>query len=314
MVGGGIASMAAAAFLIRDAGVPGENIHILETLDVPGGSLDGAESPVGAGYVTRGGRMLEDEAYRCLWNLLEGIPDRDELSKSARQGIIDFNHRVTTHAHARLIDSGHEILDAAAYGFSTRDRMELMRLLALSEHALGARRIDEMFSRHFFETNFWQMWRTTFAFQNWHSAIELRRYFIRFVQEFPRIHTLTLGSITADSSYGGRTSVPELIRDRRDGGWAFWDTIARKAPDFGRPSTFYGNIDENKLGVVHPDHARPHAAGPDYQVLRRRTGHRCPHDVGRLRLADVDRRPLPAALPGHARGHLHAVGLRVARR
>jgi oleate hydratase len=45
MVGGGIASMAAAAFLIRDAGVPGENIHILETLDVPGGSLDGAESP-----------------------------------------------------------------------------------------------------------------------------------------------------------------------------------------------------------------------------------------------------------------------------
>ena len=45
MVGGGIASMAAAAFQIRDAGVPGENIHILETLDVPGGSLDGAESP-----------------------------------------------------------------------------------------------------------------------------------------------------------------------------------------------------------------------------------------------------------------------------
>jgi len=37
MVGGGIASMAEGAFLIRDAGVPGENIHVLETLDVPGG-------------------------------------------------------------------------------------------------------------------------------------------------------------------------------------------------------------------------------------------------------------------------------------
>jgi oleate hydratase len=49
MVGGGIASMAAAAFLIRDAGVPGENIHVLETLDVPGRSLDGAESPVQPG-------------------------------------------------------------------------------------------------------------------------------------------------------------------------------------------------------------------------------------------------------------------------
>jgi oleate hydratase len=375
MVGGGIASMAAAAFLIRDAGVPGENIHILETLNVPGGSLDGAESPVGAGYVTRGGRMLEDEAYRCLWNLLETIPDRDDPSKSARQGIIDFNCRITTHAHARLIDSGHEILDAAAYGFSTRDRMELTRLLALSEHALGARRIDEMFSRHFFETNFWQMWRTTFAFQNWHSAIELRRYFIRFVQEFPRIHTLsgvrrtvynqydsivvplqkwmlanyvdvrfgvtatdadfadegghrravklyytekgegkeldlgendylfmTLGSITADSSYGGQTSVPELIRDRRDG------------PRLRAAKHVLRKHRREQVGVVHPHHAQPHAAGPDHQVLRRRTGYRSPDDVGGLRLADVDRRSLPAALPRHARGHLHPVGLRAAHR
>jgi oleate hydratase len=131
------------------------------------------------------------DAYRCLWNLLEGIPDRDDPSKSVRQVIVDFNRQVKTQAHARLINSGHEVLDAAAYGFSNRDRIELMRLLALSEHALGARRIDEMFSRHFFETNFWQMWRTTFAFQNWHSAIERGRYFIWFVQEFPRIHTLS---------------------------------------------------------------------------------------------------------------------------
>jgi oleate hydratase len=48
MVGGGIASMAAAAFLIRDAGVPDRNIHILETLDVAGGSLDGANTAYSA--------------------------------------------------------------------------------------------------------------------------------------------------------------------------------------------------------------------------------------------------------------------------
>ena len=304
---------------VAGVGLPGANIHILETLDVAGGSLDGAISPVQAGYVTRGVRMLEDEAYRCLWNLLETVPDRDDPSKSAREVIIDFNHRIMTDSHARLIGKDHQILDATVYGFTNRDRVELTRLLALSERALGARRIDEMFSPHFFETNFWQMWRTTFAFQNWHSAIELRRYFIRFVQEFSRLHTLsgvrrnvynqydsivvplqrwmaehhvdvrfattatdadflderghrrasrlyytesgqdkelelgpndylfmTLGSITADSTYADGKSVPELIRDRRDGGWAFWDAIAKKAPDFGRPNTFYGNIDEIK--------------------------------------------------------------------
>ncbi len=64
LVGGGIASMAAAAFLIRDAGVPGEQIHILEELGLIGGALDGAQSPVQSGYVTRGGRMLEEEAYQ----------------------------------------------------------------------------------------------------------------------------------------------------------------------------------------------------------------------------------------------------------
>jgi oleate hydratase len=60
----------------------------------------------------------------------------------------------------------------------------------LPESVIGARRIEDFFSPHFFETNFWAMWRTTFAFQNWHSAIELKRYFLRFMQEFPRMHTL----------------------------------------------------------------------------------------------------------------------------
>lgn len=320
LVGGGIASMAAAVFLIRDAGVPARNAHIVEELRLGGGALDGAKSPVQAGYVTRGGRMLEEEAYQTLWNLLETIPSLEDPKVSVRQEILDFNKQVKTEAHARLIDKAHNVVDASSYGFNSWDRLEMMRLLATPEHVLGARRIDEMFSEHMLSTNFWQMWRTTFAFQNWHSAIELKRYFLRFIQEFSRIHTLsgvrrtkynqydsivrplerwllehgvdvrfgtkvtdvdfdqddparrravrlhvetakggsaielgendaamlTLGSITADATYGGNDSVPELIRDRRDGGWSLWDRIARKAKDFGRPNTFYGNVDENK--------------------------------------------------------------------
>ena len=320
LVGGGVASMAAAVFLIRDAGVEAHRIHILEELGLAGGALDGAKSPVQAGYVTRGGRMLEDEAYQKLWDLLSGIPSLEDPQVSAREEVLAFNQRVKTEDHARLVDRQHRLIDAAVYGFNMRDRLELMRLLATPELALGARRIDEIFSEHFFATNFWQMWRTTFAFQNWHSAVELKRYFLRFIQEFPRIHTLsgvrrtkynqydsivrplqrwlmargvdvrfanrvtdvdfdqadphhraatrlhvktrsgassidigtsdvvmiTLGSITADSTYAGNHSVPELIRDRRDGAWDLWDRIARKAKDFGRPVAFYGSIDENK--------------------------------------------------------------------
>ncbi len=319
LVGGGIASMAAAAFLIRDAGMSGTRIHILEELGIAGGCLDGSTSPTQPGFVTRGGRMLCEEVYQCLWNLLDSVPSLEKPGLSVRQEIDAFNAEVRTEARARLIGRGARILDARHYGLDGRDRAALTRLLATPEALLGARRIDELFSPHFFQSNFWQMWRTTFAFQNWHSAIELRRYFLRFLQEFPRMHTLagvrrtpynqydsiavplqrwllaqgvdvrfghrvtdidfdqhdparrratrvhvqtaqgpqaialaegdaclvTLGSITADATYGSNTRPPELIRDRRDGAWSLWETLARKADDFGRPHTFF-NVDDNK--------------------------------------------------------------------
>ena len=316
LVGAGIASLAAAVFLIRDGKVAGKNIHILEQLPVAGGSMDGSGHP-GTGYVTRGGRMLEEEEYVCLWNLLESIPTLTDPETSVKQEIWEFNEQQPTEAKARLIDRHHHILDAADLGFNTRDRAELTRLLALPEKVIGARRIEDFFSEHFFGTHFWAMWRTTFAFQNWHSAIELKRYFLRFIQEFPRIHTLagvrrtrlnqydsiirpiqvwlaghgvdfqhgitvtdldftttaqsrrierihyrrddtpavlelraqdlafiTLGSMTADASYGDDDHPAELVIDKRDGGWRMWETLASKAPDFGRPNVFDANLAE----------------------------------------------------------------------
>jgi oleate hydratase len=321
IVGGGIAGMAVAAFAIRDAGVPGHHVHILEELGLPGGSLDGGRAPDGANaWVTRGGRMLTDETYLCTWDLFDSIPSLDDPHTSVRQECRDFNARTPTHAQARLIDAQHRIADASQYGFNTTDRIELLRLLALNDKHLGTRRIDELLGEHFFNTNFWRMWRTTFAFQKWHSAAELRRYFLRFVQEFSRLHTLagvrrtkynqydsmsvplqrwllaqgvdvrfatrvtdvdfstaadgsrratrlhidnaqgssqldlgehdlafiTLGSITADARYGGNDTVAPLVRDRVDHSWQLWEKLADKAPDFGRPITFCGNVDEHK--------------------------------------------------------------------
>lgn len=322
IIGGGIAGMAAAAFAIRDAKVPPENIHILEELNLTGGAMDGAHSPNAKhAWVTRGGRMLTDETYLCLWDLFSSIPSLENPDISVREECLQFNQHIKTHAQARLIDADHQILDAEKLGFNTLHRAQILRLLTSKEDKIGSRRIDEYFDHSFFQTNFWRMWRTTFAFQQWHSAIELRRYFLRFMQELPRIHTLagikrtkynqydsmivplqrwltqqgvdvrfahyvsdadfetnpdtqerratrlhvhhsgaieqielgaqdlalfTLGSITADSRYAGNDDVPALIRDRLDHGWTLWQILADKATDFGRPMSFYGNIDEHK--------------------------------------------------------------------
>jgi len=114
LVGGGIASLSAAAFLIRDAALPAENIHILEQLPVAGGSLDGAPAPTPeGGYVTRGGRMFEEEYYVCLWNLLETIPTLDDPGVSVRQEFLEFNKAHPTKAKARIILHDRSIPDAS---------------------------------------------------------------------------------------------------------------------------------------------------------------------------------------------------------
>ncbi|HEV2634485.1 MAG TPA: oleate hydratase [Actinocrinis sp.] len=319
LVGGGIASLAAAVFLIRDAGLDGASIRILEESSTVGGSLDGSATAFGGGYVTRGGRMLEEEAYTCLWDLLETVPTLADPAVSVREEIRAFNRKWPTDAKARLIDRDHRILDASDLGLSAHDRAQLAHLLALTEHAIGDRRIDEFFSEHFFASNFWAMWRTTFAFQNWHSAIELRRYLLRFAQELPRIHTLagvrrtrvnqydsivrpvqawladrgvvveygtkvtdvrfadtgagrratridfvragaqgtytlgtgdyamlTLGSMTSDTTFGDDDHAPGLARERHDGAFALWETIAAGYRDFGYPAAFTSDVDASK--------------------------------------------------------------------
>ena len=176
LVGGGIASLAAAAFLIRDADIPGHNIVILEQLDRIGGSLDGAGSPED-GYVLRGGRMIESK-YLCTYDLFSSIPNLDG-SKTVTQEIFDWNEIMKTSSKARLVRKGQRI-DGPEFGLSDRHIFNLERLAVEPEAMLGRSTIADEFEASFFETNFWLMWCTTFAFQPWHSAVEFKRYLLRF--------------------------------------------------------------------------------------------------------------------------------------
>jgi oleate hydratase len=189
LIGGGIGSLAAAAFMIRDGGLPGENISILEALPVMGGSLDGAGDP-GIGYSLRGGRMLTTDNYECTWDLFKSIPSLNHDGKTVFDETVEFNEKHKAHSMARLVDRRRAKVAVASMGFSMRDRIELLRLVDADEEALDDARITDQLSPSFFETEFWYMWVTTFAFQPWHSAVEFRRYLHRFLLEFSRIETL----------------------------------------------------------------------------------------------------------------------------
>lgn len=189
LLGGGIGSLAAAAFMIRDGGLPGRNIFILEVKPILGGSLDGAGNPVD-GYSMRGGRMLTSDNYECTWDLYKSIPSLSSPGKTVFDETMEFNERHKSNSMARLVDSRRAKVPVSSMGFSMQDRQELLKLSQADEDELAASRITDWLSPEFFKTEFWFMWATTFAFQPWHSAVEFKRYLHRFMLEFSRIETL----------------------------------------------------------------------------------------------------------------------------
>lgn len=190
-VGGGLASLAGAAYLVRDCNFKGENIHIIEGMHILGGSNDGAGDLIN-GFVCRGGRMLNEETYENFWELLRSVPSLEMPGMSVTEEILNFDHLHPTHAQARLIDKYGVIQDVESMGFNNTDRMALGKLMITPEEKLDDLTIEDWFkdTPHFFTTNFWYMWQTTFAFQKWSSLFEFKRYMERMIFEFSRIETL----------------------------------------------------------------------------------------------------------------------------
>ncbi|OYV23638.1 MAG: oleate hydratase, partial [Mycobacterium sp. 20-66-4] len=266
LVGAGLASMAAAVFMVRDGQLPGNKITILERLDLPGGALDGIKKPK-KGFVIRGGREMEDH-MECLWDLFRSIPSLE-------------------------ID-GASVLDEFYWLNKDDPNFSLCRV-------------------------FWLYWRTMFAFEEWHSALEMKLYLHRFIHHIgglPDLSALkftkynqyeslvlpmyrwlldqgvtfrfatevtdidfdlstehkmairiqwidehgdaggvalgpddlvltTIGSLTENSDDGDHNT-PAQLDTGPAAAWDLWRRIAAKDPAFGRPDVFAGNIAQSK--------------------------------------------------------------------
>ena len=137
LVGGGIASLTAAVYLIRDGRVPGQNIHVLEETKL-GGSLD-ASGLRAEGFSMRGTRMY-GAAYVLMYELLSGIPSLDDPAKSVTQDTLEFWQEARWDDRARLVE-GEQIVDVTSFGLSIKDLIELM---LRDEDVLGSKRIRNL--------------------------------------------------------------------------------------------------------------------------------------------------------------------------
>ena len=180
LVGSGLASLAAACFLVRDAQMPGKNIHILEAMDIAGGACDGIEDPT-RGYVMRGGREMEDH-FECLWDLFHSIPSLDIPGASVLDEYYWLNKHDPNYSLCRATEHrGEDAHTDGKFRLSQKGSMEIMKLFFTKDEDLYDKTIEDVFDDEVFRSDFWLYWRTMFAFENWHSALEMKRYFQRFI-------------------------------------------------------------------------------------------------------------------------------------
>ena len=180
LVGSGLASLAAACFLVRDAQMPGKNIHILEAMDIAGGACDGIDDPT-RGYVMRGGREMEDH-FECLWDLFHSIPSLEIPGASVLDEYYWLNKHDPNYSLCRATEHrGEDAHTDGKFRLSQKGSMEIMKLFFTKDEDLYDKTIEDVFDDEVFGSQFWLYWRTMFAFENWHSALEMKRYFQRFI-------------------------------------------------------------------------------------------------------------------------------------
>lgn len=190
IVGGGIAGLAAAFYLIRDAQMPGENITVIEGLSVPGGSMDGAGNAQD-GYIVRGGREMNWN-YDNLWDLFQDIP---AVEMPEGHSVLDeyraLNDADANVSKARLMHKQGQIRNFSTLGLTKPQQWELVRLLLARKEDLDDKTITDWFSPGFLQSNFWFFWRSMFAFKNCHSLLEMKLYMHRFLDALDGLNDMS---------------------------------------------------------------------------------------------------------------------------
>ena len=187
IVGGGFGGLAAAALLIRNAGLPGHDITIYEADEKLGGGFFLEGSPE-RGYNLPG--SVFDKEFRCAFDLLATIPTAADPKISVKDQFFTFNDAHPFGDRTHIIDRDLRVVHGPRFGLSLWDGLALARVLLTPEAMLDGRRIEEFFSPRFFSTEFWLLWSTIMGSLPQHSAIEFRRYMNRFIYLFDDLSSM----------------------------------------------------------------------------------------------------------------------------
>lgn len=179
LIGTGIGALAAGCFLIRDAHMEGNKITFLEQLEIPGGSLDGAIRD-NLGYVARGGREMGHH-FEVLWDLFSSLPSTEDPNMTVLDHFFYTNYDDPNSSNCRITKNQGVRYDNGKFNLGQDLAKELASFVGMSDSELENLTIEDIFSDDLLNSDFWAYWRTMFAFENWHSALEMKLYMNRFI-------------------------------------------------------------------------------------------------------------------------------------
>lgn len=180
IIGTGLAGLAAAFYLVRDGQMKGERIHVLEKLELAGGSCDGYRD-VTKGFFMRGGREM-DNHFECMWDMFRDVPSIENPGVSVLDEYYWLNKHDPNYSLCRAsVNRGEDAHTDRKFNLDRDSAMALSKLFITPEKQLEGKKISEVLPDSFWQTNFWLYWQTMFAFQRWSSALEMKRYLCRYV-------------------------------------------------------------------------------------------------------------------------------------
>ena len=200
IIGSGLGALAAACFLVRDGQMKGEKVHILEKDSIPGGACDGYKYD-NLGYVMRGGREM-DNHFECMWDLFRSIPSIETEGVSVLDEYYWLNKKDPNYSLMRAtINRGEDAHTDKKFGLSDKGAMEILKLFFTPNEELYDKKITDFFDDEVLNSNFWLYWRTMFAFENWHSALEMKLYIQRYIHHIGGLPDFTALRFTKYNQY-----------------------------------------------------------------------------------------------------------------
>ena len=143
IIGTGLAGLTAAFYLVRDGQISGDRIHVLEKIDIAGGSCDGRKD-VTKGFYMRGGREM-DNHFEVMWDVFKDVPSIETEGVTVLDEYYWLNKEDPNYSLCRASQNrGESAHTDGKFTLDKKSAMALSKLFITSEDELEDKKISDV--------------------------------------------------------------------------------------------------------------------------------------------------------------------------